>query len=466
MGRGANGLQVPAQTARMTTRAQVEPDMRVLLVNGGANELVVFGDPVADAVEQMTRCLSVETGAKGVLCSDNHKGFCQPVGGVIGYRELISVSGVGPDIGCGNKAVLTNLTTNDIDIIEVMDEIEDKISFGVGRKNQEPVDHPVLDKIRQANFKPQRKLIQMAEQSLGTVGSSNHFVDIFADEQNRIWVGVHFGSRGFGFKTAQGFAALAAGDSFEDKAKEKPMDGLPLVFRTDSAIGQDYIEAMNLAGEYAYAGRDVVVDKVLEILGGHSQFEVHNNHNLAWQENHGGEDLWVVRKGATPAFPGQPGFVGANMEDSSVILRGGEDSEASRMALYSTMHGAGRVMSRTQAAGKFKRRKYWTCTDKHCDYTTTDFNSFSCPHHPNGQSKKHTWREKVRDGEVDFPAVRKRLAAKGVELRGGGADEAKEAYKLLEDNIATHGKTIQVEHQLRPLGVAMAPDDEFDPFKD
>ncbi|MFM9577914.1 RtcB family protein, partial [Streptomyces turgidiscabies] len=77
---------------------------------------------------------------------------------------------------------------------------------------------------------------------------------------------------------------------------------------------------------------------------------VHNHHNFAWREKHNGMDMWVMRKGATPAFPGQKGFVGGSMGDNSVILEGVE-SEDSATLLYSTVHGAGRVMSRSKATG-------------------------------------------------------------------------------------------------------------------
>src|SRR5213083_1277349 len=97
------------------------------------------------------------------------------------------------------------------------------------------------------------------------------------DEEGRIWVGVHFGSRGFGHKTASGFLALAQGLPFDGRAREGEMDSPPVVFASDSELGQSYVEAMQLAGAYAYAGRDVVCDKVLEILGATAIEEVHNH---------------------------------------------------------------------------------------------------------------------------------------------------------------------------------------------
>src|SRR5581483_4945017 len=112
---------------------------------------------------------------------------------------------------------------------------------------------------------------------------------------------------------------------------------------------------MELAGRYSYAGREWVVERVRRIIGGSVTDMVHNHHNYAWRERHGGRDLWVVRKGATPAFPGQKGFVGGSMGDISVILKGVE-SEEGKHSLYSTVHGAGRVMSRTAARGKVNRK--------------------------------------------------------------------------------------------------------------
>jgi tRNA-splicing ligase RtcB len=233
-----------------------------------------------------------------------------------------------------------------------MDEIYNQISFGIGRKNNQPVDHEVLDKITSAEFKPQRKLISLAKEQLGTVGSGNHFVDLFKDDDGYLWIGVHFGSRGFGHRTAMGFIALSQNLSFEDRAKEGSMDSPPILFDIKSELGQGYLEAMHLAGEYAYAGRDEVIDLILKILDNPKKtFEVHNHHNFAWREEHFGEKYWVVRKGCTPAFPKQLGFIGANMSDDSVIVEG-VDSQLSKEALYSTVHGAGRTMSRNEAAGK------------------------------------------------------------------------------------------------------------------
>ena len=384
-----------------------------------AVSLTVIGDHEERTVQQLARCVEAEPGAAGVLCADGHVGYSQPVGGAVAYRSHISVSGVGYDIGCGNKAVRTDLRHDDIapDLPRIMDTIVERISFGVGRHNDEPVDHPVLDAIRTADAQPQRALRDLAAKQLGTVGAGNHYVDLFTDEAGVVWVGVHFGSRGFGHKTATHYLALAG-------RRSGGMDAPPALLPLDSQAGQEYIAAMDLACEYAYAGRDVVVDRVLEILGARATHAVHNNHNYAARETHAGEAWWVVRKGCTPAFPGQQGFVGSTMGEPSVILEG-TDTDAARAAFFSTVHGAGRRMSRTQARGK-----------------------------------------KGRPGLIDYDRVRADLRARGIELRGGAADEAPDAYKRLDQVLAEHGDSIRVLHRLTPIGVAMAGPDIHDPYKD
>jgi tRNA-splicing ligase RtcB (3'-phosphate/5'-hydroxy nucleic acid ligase) len=170
-----------------------------------------------------------------------------------------------------------------------------------------------------------------------------------------------------------------------------------------------------------------------------------------------------VRKGCTPAQPGQEGFVGASMGDESVIVEGvaGEEAEES---LFSTVHGAGRVMSRTQAAGRVRRRKRWACRVRDCPrvFETRQ----ACPDHPDAGVSKVWAEEQLKPGVVDWPAVQARLREQGIVLVGGGADEAPEVYKRLPDVLAAHAGSVRVTHRLRPLGVAMAGRDVSDPYKD
>ena len=242
------------------------------------------------------------------------------------------------------------------------------------------------------------------------------------------------------------------------------MDAPPALLDLGTELGESYIAAMRLAGEYAYAGRDVVVRKVLEILSAEAVHEVHNHHNFAWHEEHGGRTYWVIRKGCTPARPGQEGFVGGSMGDESVILEGVESGEAAE-ALYSTVHGAGRVMSRTQAAGRVRRRKRWACSHRDCG-RLFESAQHRCPAHPDARTHKVWVEEQLKPGKVDWQAVQARLRAQGIVLIGGGADEAPEVYKRLPDVLDAHAGSIRVKRRLRPLGVAMAGRDVYDPYKD
>lgn len=383
----------------------------------------VWGDPVdPSALEQIQRCRA--TADRVALMADHHKGYAVPIGGVVAYEHAISPSGVGYDIACGNKAVCTDADADDVRarIKPIMDDVFRTISFGIGRSNKEHVDHELFDD-EAWKLDPVRGLKQMARDQLGTVGSGNHYVDIFTDERDRVWVGVHFGSRGLGHKTATHFLERAG-------AKDG-MDVEPCVVKTNTSLGADYLECMRLAGRYAYAGRDWVAARVTQLLGARTTEEVHNHHNFAWREKHGRDEFWVVRKGATPAFPGQRGFVGGSMGDISVIIEGVE-SPLGRQSLYSTVHGAGRVMGRMEAKGKTDRKT----------------------------------GEVTRPGKVSPQMMREWVAKAGVELRGAGVDESPHCYKRLPDVLAQHEGTIRVLHRLTPIGVAMAGEREFDPYKD
>src|SRR4051794_16882866 len=177
-----------------------------------------FGKVDERSLQQLKRCMEAGDAEFGVLCADHHPGYSQPIGGGIAYEGYVSPSGVGYDIGCGNKAAQTELTREDLDALggveALMREITYRISFGMGVPARDRTGHPVLDKSRGAEFAPQRGEVQLAGSNLGTVGSGKHYVNLMEDEQGRVWVGAHLGSRGFGNKTASGFLALAQGKRF------------------------------------------------------------------------------------------------------------------------------------------------------------------------------------------------------------------------------------------------------------
>ena len=141
------------------------------------------------------------------------------------------------------------------------------------------------------------------------------------------------------------------------------------------------------------------------------------------------------------------------MGEPSVILEGADTPEA-RAAFFSTVHGAGRL-SRTQAAGKMGARRVLGATA-----TSGSSRRSACP------ATRRAVKRRRRPGLIDFAAVQADLRERGIELRGGAADEAPDAYKRLDEVLADHGDSIRVLHRLTPIGVAMAGADTFDPYKD
>lgn len=385
----------------------------------------IFGQHDEKTIAQMEKVAA--NGGIAVLSADAHVGMAFPVGGIWAHPDLISIHGVGVDIGCGNTAIKLDIKSEDVqnDISNIMDDIVNNISFGMGQKNNKP-NSSLLFEDDKWSFEPLKSLKSLAESQLGTVGGGNHYVDIFVDENDYVWVGTHFGSRGLGHKIAKHFLNLA-------DAKDG-IDAEPAFLDGNSQIGKDYLTCMEMAGRYAMAGRAWVCDFIAKnIIDAPIIDSVNNNHNFCWRENHFGQDMWVVRKGATPAFPQQRGFIGGSMGDNAYIVEG-VDSELSKQALYSTVHGAGRVMSRTQAKGKFV--------------------------------KDENGRKIRQDGLVRHDDMMNWVKNKGVCLRGGDVDESPQAYRRLDEVLSYHAGTINILHTLRPIGVAMAGKNEFDPYKD
>ena len=400
--RPARDEHIAHEQSKLAAAAEQNPD---------APDPVIVGQHDENTIGQMRNCMSYGDAVAGVICADGHLGYAQPVGGVIAYRDQISVSGVGFDIACGNMAVKLDTKFDEIEdsVGTIVSDIARIISFGLGRVNEERVDHELFesDLWRRSDRQDYK---QKAQAQLGTVGSGNHYVDLMRDEDDHVWVGVHFGSRGLGHSTATKYLKLAGG--------KDGMNVPPTILDAKTDLGRAYLAGMELGGLYAYAGREWVVERVRKIVGGAVLESVHNHHNFAWLEEHNGEQLWVVRKGATPAFPGQRGFVGGSMGDDAVILEGVE-TEKSAGLLYSTVHGAGRLFGRMEAKRRFQR------------------------------AEMDSW-----------------LRARGVMLMGADLDESPMAYRRLPDVLAEHAGTVRILHTMRPFAVVMAGPGEFDPFKD
>ena len=415
----------------------------------------IFGAHEEGTIKQLASV--AERAERVALMADGHPGYVMPIGGVAAFRDRVSVAGVGFDIACGNAAIRTDLKVGDLSpnpkkfsktVERLADRIAAEISFGLGRTNRAddaPLDDPLFDDPawEAVPAAERERLRKKARQQLGTVGSGNHYVDVFADESDTLWVGVHFGSRGLGYTVASAFLSIGHGGAWDERGPAG--DAL---LELSAPAGHDYWHLMELAGRYAYAGREWVARKVVELLDGREVEMVHNHHNFAWKETHlspQGEptEYVVVRKGATPAFPGQKGFIGGSMGDDAVIVRGVSAGSASgdvdadevarlqRDAMFSTVHGAGRVMTRTAATGVRNR---------------------------SGKT--------IHSGRVTPEKMGKWLKEKGVVLRGGDLDESPHVYRRLPKVLEAQGPTIEIVHTLRPLIVVMAGADEFDQYKD
>ena len=357
---------------------------------------------------------NIKTGMK----ADNHIDFVPSEDGmeycftvstgffVIRRNGIVATTG-----NCGNMAVRLDVKYDDIILKtpQIMDDIWKTISFGVGRTNDERVEHALFDDADAWRESDMEEYRRKAITQLGTVGGGNHYVDLMRDEDGYVWIGVHFGSRGLGHTSATRYLKAAGGTD--------GMNVPPAVIDENSEIGIRYIAAMQLAGRYAQTGREWVIERVRQIIGGNIIETVHNHHNYAWKETHNGRDLWVVRKGATPAFPGQKGFVGGSMGDDAVIIEGVDSPEA-KAAMYSTVHGAGRLFGRKQAKRTFT------------------------------QQQMQDWCKE-----------------RGVLVKGSSVDESPMCYRRLESVLEAHSGSIKILRRLRPFGVAMAGDIE-DPWKD
>ena len=294
-----------------------------------------------------------------VLMPDGHFGYGMPVGGVAAYRNQVSGEGVGFDIACGNAAILTDLKVDSLGDSKrkgkLADAINAAVSFGVGRSNKAddaPVDDPLFadpawDVLAEVAGRQQRDTLHAkAIEQLGTVGSGNHYVDVFGDEQGRVWVGVHFGSRGLGHTIASGFYAMSQGEKWGARVRESHA-----LFDLDSEVGDAYWQLMTLCGRAtpmpAASGSR---RKVVDIIGGR-EHDSSTPPNFAWRSSTRARSWWWCGRGRR-RHSGQRGFVGGSMGDISVILEGStspaarDDQEA---MLYSTVHGSGRVMGRQEA---------------------------------------------------------------------------------------------------------------------
>jgi len=350
------------------------------------------------------------------LMPDAHVGYGLPIGGVLAMEGKVVPYAVGVDIACRMKLSILDMPVETMkkNFEHYKNALENGTRFGVGSEWKTPQDHEVLDRDWTVS-RVTRENKDKARKQLGTSGSGNHFVEFGVvtlnerDEELGLDAGTyvallsHSGSRGTGASVCNVYSSIAQRQlpsSMKDFGRLAWLD-------MNTQEGQEYWESMNLMGEYAAANHAVIHRNVSNLLGGRIIAGVENHHNFAWKETHGGKEVIVHRKGATPAGKGVLGVIPGSMADPAYVVRG----KGNAASLDSASHGAGRRMSRTQAKSKY-----------------------------------------------NFKAVRNDLLKKGVHVLSAGSDEVPGVYKNIDSVMAEQQDLVDIVARFDPKIVKMCGD--------
>jgi len=299
---------------------------------------------------------------------DVHWGRGATVGSVIATKAAIVPAAVGVDIGCGMMAVRTSLTADQLpdSLAAVRADIERAVPKGM--ESSHSANHSkggwsaTPNSIARAWFEKfetrwrailakHPKLDGKTSDQLGSMGGGNHFIEVCLDEEDRVWVMLHSGSRGTGNRIGTYFIDIAK-QAIAKEQLDFHLGDKDLAFLSEgSQLFDDYIEAMHFAQDYAMSNRELMMVRVLEALRKHApafktdKQAINCHHNYATRESHFGEQVWVTRKGAVSAREGELGIVPGSMGTGSFIVEG----LGNEQSFCSCSHGAGRVMSRGQA---------------------------------------------------------------------------------------------------------------------
>ncbi|WP_426062210.1 RtcB family protein [Hymenobacter sp. B1770] len=367
------------------------------------------------ARKQMDVAMQLPITLDGALMPDAHQGYGLPIGGVLATDNAVIPYGVGMDIGCRMALSVFELPAEYLE--QRRQELRKLLLHHTKFGNKEVfktvnTDDPILDRPEFREIAVARQKRESAVKQLGSSGSGNHFVEFgvvdLTDPDNDLKLPVgqylgllsHSGSRGLGAAIAQHYTKVAM-----DKCPLPPEARHLAWLSLDSQEGQEYWAAMNLAGDYASACHHDIHRRLSKALGEKPLAQVENHHNFAWKETLGdGRTAIVHRKGATPAGAGVLGIIPGSMTAPGFIVRG----RGERESLNSASHGAGRRLSRTQA------------------------------------------KMKITEGEL-----RRELKDHGVELMGGGLDEAPAAYKDIRQVMAHQRDLVDVLGSFTPKIVRM-----------
>lgn len=340
---------------------------------------------------------------------DVHLGKGATVGSVIATKDAIIPAAVGVDIGCGMQAVRTDLKAEELpdNLAPLRSSIEELIPHGRGKFSAENVPH--LSELRWAEFASAYTSLGIETRTnplyqLGTLGGGNHFVEVCIDLEGFVWVMLHSGSRGIGNMIGRHYIEKAKEDMrrFFINLPDEDLAYIP----EGSELFSKYVMALKWAQSYAGANREIMMSRALGALGQKTRiFDVQGHaischHNYVAKENHFNANVWVTRKGAVRAREGDLGIIPGSMGARSFIVRG----LGNRDSFCSCSHGAGRVMSRTQAKNQVNMKTHLA-------------------------------------------------AIEGVECRKdeGVLDETPSAYKDIDAVLAAQSDLVSIEHELKQV---------------
>jgi tRNA-splicing ligase RtcB len=356
------------------------------------------------------------------LMPDCHVGFGMPIGGVVACRDAVIPNAVGVDIGCGMVAVQTSAPaaamTPDL-VRDILHDLKRTVPVGEGHAHRQPQPWSGFEAYDASPDWRDARAWDLATRNLGTLGGGNHFLELQAGEDGRIWFMVHSGSRNLGLRIANHHHSVAQHLNARMKVDlpDRDLAYLP----SESEEGLAYIRDMGFALRYARENRRRMMVCFEEAVAAHVpgvrfEREINIHHNYAARETHFGRPVWVHRKGATSARRDEPGIIPGSMGAPSFVVRGLGNPES----FESCSHGAGRAMGRLEACRTLRREE--------CDAAMRGI-------------VFDGWRRLGMDG-------RHRDLAGKFDL-----EEAPAAYKPIEAVMAAQRDLVEPVVRLRPLGV-------------
>ncbi len=375
----------------------------------------VFGEELIDreTLQQMYLAMKLPVAVYGALMPDAHLGYGLPIGGVLAAYNAVIPYGVGMDIGCRMCLSVFPVPGKviDSDRERLKKILNSETRFGNASFN-DVGDHELFERREFREIKFLRGLKSVFMEQLGTSGHGNHFVDIGefrltqpdpylpVEPGNYLAILSHSGSRNFGAELCRHYTKVA-----QEKLGLAGEAGRLAWLDLDWEEGQEYWQAMQLAGDYSRANHRFLHDRLAGALGYQPAFRLENHHNFAWKEKlPDGRELIIHRKGATPAGIGDIGIIPGTMASPAYIVAG----RGNEISLNSAAHGAGRAISRNKAKLIFNEKE-----------------------------------------------IREYLQTQGVELIGGGTDEAPQAYKDIQQVMESQNDLVKILAQFNPRIVRM-----------